>query len=335
VSPLRPALRTVRRALLVPLVVGVEALVVLAGPGLLVGAAVLSRRQGHRRVLRAVGFAVGYAALELATLRRVLGLRRVDSAAGGGNLDAAWQALVARYLARLYRLARLTLDIGLTVDPASDPPPNGRPVLVLARHRGPGDSFLLAWLLVVRWRRRLGVVLTNRLRADPIVDFAGDRLPFCFVGGRGRRGHRAVLAGIGRLAGAAGAQDAILLFPEGHNFSSGRRQAALARLRRLGERRLLRRATRLVRLLPPRPGGVAAALEARPDLTVIVLGHTGLGAADRPWWRLPVGSRVTVRTWVYPPGRTPPPEVPAVQNWLLDRWAEVDAWLATAPPARG
>jgi hypothetical protein len=89
--------------------------------------------------------------------------------------------------------------------------------------------------------------------------------------------------------------------------------------------------------LPPRTGGAAAALAGAPDADVLLLVHGGFSddGRDRPWWRLPVHHRLTVRTTLLP-GRTVPRDRPAFAAWLDGVWDGVDAWVrghAVSPTA--
>jgi predicted acylesterase/phospholipase RssA len=63
------------------------------------------------------------------------------------------------------------------------------PVLVLARHGGPGDSFALVHLLLTRYHRGVRIVLKDILQIDPLIDLLLNRLGCCFllVSDRGRR----------------------------------------------------------------------------------------------------------------------------------------------------
>jgi len=195
---------------------------------------------------------------------------------------------------------------------------------VLARHCGPGDSLLIAWLLVVHYGLRLRVVLKSLLRVVPVIDLAGDALPFVFVGTRGPDAR----TGIADLTRTLERSDGLLLFPEGQNFSRRRWGEALRKLAASGERLRLRRLRDNTKTLPPHAGGVAAALSAAPQACVLLLAHTGLAGdgGGRPWWRLPLHEDLTIRTMLVPatdvprnPGRTSP--------WLDEKWTEIDNWV--------
>src|SRR2546430_4991289 len=60
------------------------------------------------------------------------------------------------------------------------------------------------------------------------------------------------------------------------DWSSDVCSSDLRRLESLGRNDLAKRAARMPNLLPPRPGGALAAIEACPDADVIFVAHAGL-----------------------------------------------------------
>ena len=56
-----------------------------------------------------------------------------------------------------------------------------RPVIVLSRHAGPGDSFLLVHQLLSRYGRKPRIVMKAALQFDPSIDVVINRLPHAFV----------------------------------------------------------------------------------------------------------------------------------------------------------
>lgn len=318
-----------RRALVVPAVLGVEVAVLALAPLLLAAAAVAALAGRSSRPLRTTLLVIRFASVEAALLPRLLG--RLDDP----------DALVRQTLQRGHDAMCRILDVRLEIEDGSVRPQEldpTRPLVVLARHCGPGDSLFIAWLLAVHYRRRIHVVLKRTLRLEPTLDLASDHLPLCFVRGGDGRGCTAVGELAGRLAGG----DALLLFPEGGNFSRPRWRRAVRALAREGHFGAARRALRRPHTLPPRLGGTAAALAAAPDADVLLLAHSGLGSAggERPWWRLPVHHVLAVRTLLVPAARVPRTQE-AIAPWLDDAWGQVDTWVdsrvqlegAVAPPA--
>src|SRR5262249_18296406 len=85
-----------------------------------------------------------------------------------------------------HRLLGFRLDI--TDPPDADALDGNRPVLVLARHAGPGDSLAVVHLLLGRYRRDVRIVLKDLLTLDPGVDILLTRLHCVFLPSRNTAG---------------------------------------------------------------------------------------------------------------------------------------------------
>jgi 1-acyl-sn-glycerol-3-phosphate acyltransferase len=304
----------VRRAVVLPLVILLEVTLVLASPLLLIAAATASIVSRSSRSLRTVALVIAYAAIELTALAQIL------------NGVSDWDRLVARLLDDAYQAMRRILAVPLVLETGSPTAAELRGsdgLIVLARHCGPGDSVFIAWLLAVQYELSLRIVLKRTLRLEPTIDLAAEHLPLCFVGGR--RGAR---AGIAELASTLSAGDALLLFPEGRNFSWPRWHAAIDQLKERGQHVMARRAQRRTHTLPPHLGGAFAALSAAPRADVLLVAHSGFSddGRDRPWWRLPIGKDLVVRT-VLIPGAAVPRDEDAVREFLDRAWSQVDTWV--------
>ncbi|HWH28514.1 MAG TPA: 1-acyl-sn-glycerol-3-phosphate acyltransferase [Mycobacteriales bacterium] len=323
-----------RRPFMIAVVLGLSLLLTLAPVLLLVGALASPLLPGRWRPLRLLAFLLVYLALELVALVVAFALWYL-SGFGWQLRSPSYQAmhywvlrrvlhavvLAARWLFRL----RIRTD-GLGWSPLDDGVPGSEnAMLVLSRHAGPGDSFLLVETLMNRDHlRRPRIVLKSTLQLDPVVDIYLNRLPSAFVT-PGRSGPEAV----GGLARGLGTEDALLIFPEGGNFTAGRRRKAIASLRGKGLATEADAAERMQHLLPPRPGGVVAALAAAPHADVVFVAHTGLEhlstAADL-WRGLPMDSDVLMR-WDFVAADDVPAGEAAQRQWLFDRWAEMDRWV--------
>ena len=303
-----------RRVVTVPVVSAVMVCVLVFGPLLLAVAGLASLAAGSSRPVRTVALAMAYAFIELRTLMKL----------AIGNLDC--DRLMADFLNAAYAAARRILDVEVVLDPSSVTPaeiPRNKPVIVLSRHCGPGDTVLVAWLLAVEYRLRVRIVLKAVLRCEPVLDFAGKLGCLCFLsrGGRARRQ-------IHDLAASLVGGQAMLLFPEGANFTWPRWRAAIAELRSTGRIREASRALRQSYTLPPRTGGAAAAVTGAPSANVLVLTHNGFcpDGRARPWWQLPIHRQLLVRTALVPAAQLPPPD--RLTPWLERTWTQVDAWVA-------
>ncbi len=242
-----------------------------------------------------------------------------------------------RHLERTYRLLRLVVNslvgvaervLGVTIDVQGDPPPGGpRPAVFLCRHAGPGDSLLLIDALQDRGRHPR-IVLKQALRWDPALDILLGRVPNAFVPPGG--GGEAMAAAIGGLAVDLAERDALVLFPEGGNFTPERRRRSIARLEASGLTAQAEQARRMRHVLAPRPAGTVAALHAAPaGCDVFFVAHAGLddlvGIVDL-WRGLPMDRAVAARYW-HVPAHEVPRDPEAIVAWLNDWWERVDAWV--------
>ena len=331
--PPRPVRRVTGPLLLAALVAAVVLL-----PVLVVVAVVVSVwLPGRWRGLRLLAFALGFLALEVAALAAGAVLwvlsgfgRRLDTP----RSRAAHYTVLRLVLDAVVRLAQRLFALRLVTDGESwSPLDDGVPgstnaMVVLSRHAGPGDSLLLVRTLMNRDHlRRPRIVLTDLLQLDPFIDVFLNRLPSSFVAAGGGGAEEA----IADLAGDLGEEDALLIFPEGANFTPRRRIRAIQRLRERGLRSAVRRAEAMRHVLPPRPAGVLAALGAAPHADVVFVAHTGLEhlrtVAD-VWRGLPVDKTLHLRWWFVPAAEVPRGRDEQT-DWLYRWWETIDGWIET------
>ncbi|MFI6323387.1 1-acyl-sn-glycerol-3-phosphate acyltransferase [Nonomuraea sp. NPDC050556] len=303
---------------------------------IVVAAASLRLPPPQRRGARFVWFAVAWLTLECGVLVVCLGLWVASGFGGRLRTDRHQErhyALIRWFLGKVYgtavRIFRLSVDIHEPELTAAEQAARlTRPVIVLSRHAGPGDSFLLVYHLLSLYGRRPRIVMKAALQYDPSLDVVINRLPNAFV--PRKVAESGVIDEISRLASTMDADDALVIFPEGGNFTPRRKRLAVRRLRDKGLEEEASRAEAMDHLLPPRPGGAIAAIEACPSADVIFVAHTGLDdliTVGDVWRKLPVRARITAKWWRVPSG-----EVPATREervaWLYDQWEEIDAWIA-------
>ncbi|MEV1146605.1 1-acyl-sn-glycerol-3-phosphate acyltransferase [Micromonospora sp. NPDC049799] len=330
--PLPP--RWLRRLLLAPGVVLLAVTVVTTVPvWALLALAASPFVPGRLRPLRVVWVGAVYLIWDAAALLALFALW-VGSGFGWRVRAPAFQrahyVLAGWFLRVLFWQARWTLRLSIDVvgtDPDTALP--GRPELVLCRHAGPGDSFILIHALVNWFRREPRIVLKDSLQWDPAIDVLLNRLPTRFLA-PGPDGRGSATEQIGHLATGLDDDDAFVIFPEGGNFTPKRRLRAIARLRSLGLERMALRAERMQHVLAPQPGGLLAALDAAPDAGVVFVAHTGLDrlltVAD-VWRELPMDKRIIMRFWSVPPENVPTGRQERI-DWLFDWWSRIDEWIA-------
>lgn len=275
---------------------------------------------------------IAYFAHELATLVACGGLWVIS---GGGlwmrtrPLQHAHWRLLRWFVHGLAALALSVLDID--VAPESSPEAaealgDDRPLLIFSRHAGPGDTVLLIDQLLSRHFRRPSVVFKQTLTLDPCVDLIAHRLPHAVLDTDKREQSEAQIE---ETAEKLGARGALLLFPEGGNFTPQRRRDALVSLRRRGRPRAAAKAQELAHVLPPRSRGALAALRGNPHADVIFAAHTGLGLAAFPrelWHDMPSGRTLRTRAWLVPSSDRPTDPDEQV-TWLFDWWKRIDEWI--------
>jgi len=338
--------RPIRRLILAPLVVVIAVALIVLFPVLavvtvvfaLVGRLARLSRRGRIRSLRLLWFAVLWLAAETAALFVSLGLW-IASGFGGRLRTEPYQsrnyATMRWFLARVYRSAISTFGLRVEIE---EPPFTaeerlarlGRPVIVLSRHAGPGDSILLVHHLLSMYDRRPRVVMKASLQLDPILDVVANRVPNVFIGCRDGGRHR-YTEEIERLARGLDRDGALVIFPEGGNWTPGRWRRGIQRLERRGRGDLAARAREMPNLLPPQPGGVLAAIGACPEADVIFVAHAGLDGLvtlGDLWRDLPIDQTVLAQWWRVPFDQVPrSADHEAQVKWLYDWWQQIDAWI--------
>lgn len=331
---LPPALA--RRLLLGPAVIVLTALLVTSLPVLLlVGAALSTVLPGRWRPLRLLWMVLLYLMLESLALVVLFALW-VGSGFGwrirSPQFQRAHYVLVQWFLQVLFWECRRVLRVRVDVE---GPPPtsyDGRPLLILSRHAGPGDSFLVVHALLNWYAREPRIVLKDTLQWDPAIDVVLNRLPNRFIrpdpGGPAGAG-RDVERQIGELSRDLDDNDAFVIFPEGGNFTEHRRKRAIQRLRRKGMIDEAERAAQLRHVMAPRPGGVLAALTQARDADVVFVAHTGIEHMTTVldvWRELPMDREIRMRWWIVPAAEVPSGE-PERIDWLFDWWGLIDEWI--------
>lgn len=336
--------RLVRRFVLAPLAVVIAIAFVVLFPLLALGFGVagLSRR-GRMRALRLLCFGLIWLVAETSALFMCLGLW-IASGFGGRLRTEPYQsrhyAIMRWFLDLVFRAGSRMFRVQVEVDePALTAEEQAarlaRPVIVLSRHAGPGDSFLLVHHLLSVYGRRPRVVMKATMQLDPSLDVVANRLPNVFVQGR-RIGEKVYVEQIERLARGLDRTGALVIFPEGGNWTPGRWRRGIRRLEGAGRADLAERARAMPNLLAPRTGGALSAIAACPDADVIFVAHAGLDTlvtVSDVWRSLPMDQIVHAKWWRVPAGEVPRSgDHEAHVRWLYDWWERIDTWISENRP---
>ncbi len=322
--------RWVRRVTIAPALVLLVGVVLVNAPLIVLAMLALSPViPGRWRPLRFAWMVFVYLVLNAGLLVVLFGLW---VATGFGYWVAApWSqrahyALLGWALRVLWSEAQRVLKVSFVITGADPDDFRGTPLIVLARHAGAGDSFLIADLLINWYEREPRIVLKALLQWDPAVDVLLNRLPTVFVDSDPRVDRVELVRW---LASDLDGNDAFTIFPEGGNFTSARRRTRIAWLRSHGSEHFADQAEDLRNVLAPRQAGTAAALTAAPDADVAIVAHTGLEhlTSIKAFWRyLPMDTEIRVHWWHIPAAEAPrhPDEI---GEWLYGWWGLVDDWI--------
>lgn len=150
----------------------------------------------------------------------------------------------------------------------------GDGAVVLARHTSIGDTVLPIVFYGIPMDKRVRYVIKRELEMDPCLEIVGHRIPNYFVD-RSSNKMSKELASLRDLTSTMGKDDGVLIYLEGTRFSPKKRQAVIDSLRKRGDEKALERAERWTEVLPPRPAGTLAILEANPGKDLLMCAHYG------------------------------------------------------------
>ncbi len=326
------ASRPVRVLTVAPIALSLAFAILALAPVLLLLAALCSLFSERRRAVRVVWIALVYLARDLAATVASFGLW-VASGFGrtlsSPSMQRAHYAVMGWFIAGLIDAAVSVGGLRLSLDSSSAAAAalaqHRRPMIVFSRHAGIGDSFLIVHELMNRYHRDLRVVMKGALQLDPVIDTFGHRLPNCFIASPGGDPSREICS----LAHGLGNSAALLIFPEGGNFTRERRRRAIRHLWRRGRVKEAAAAQSMENVVSPQPGGALAALAGAPGADVVFMAHTGLPTSAgmrQTWKQIPLQRPVEMRMWHVAAEEIPETEDEQV-DWLLDWWSLVDTWI--------
>lgn len=315
--------RYTRRLVTIPTVVLAFTLVLALFPALLVIALAIDLVRGPKTLssTRLFAFGLCFLAVEnfgLALLFFTFLTTRAGTRARAARTFSIQRLYTAGHLASVTRL----FSLRFVVEGADVIVPG--PLLIFVRHASIIDTLVPGGFIANVHHLELRYVLKKELLVEPCLDIAGHWIPNRFVE-RGGENTAAELQALRELKAGLGANEGVLIYPEGTRFSRGKRRALIDKL----EGDAKERASRLRHLLPVRRGGVLSLLDASPRCDVLFVAHHGLEGFGRIadiWRGKLVGKTVRVRFT-----RVRADAVPTTDDarlaWMNDQWQQLDDWL--------
>lgn len=201
------------------------------------------------------------------------------------------------------------------------------PTLIMMRHASIIDNTLPDAVAAHANGIGLRYVIKRELQAIPTIDIGGRWCPTVFVR-RGSGDTAAETAILRSLADDLGADESLLIYPEGTRFNAKKLERAK---QVIAERQpeIAPLADRLEHLLPPRLGGPLTLIDAAPALDVVICGHVGFDGLQHLsdiWAGALVGSTIKVRFERFEAASIPADEQGRIE-WLYERWLELDRWI--------
>ncbi len=322
--------KIVRRLILAPLLVAVELVLLVLSPLFLLAALVTSPFTGGLRPLRLLAILEASVAYHLGATLAVFGLWVASGFGWKLHTDAmvrAHYAVMRWFLSGIYRTATRVARVNVVFEEseATHEVLNDRskPVVVLSRHAGEGETVFVLHEMLTRHDRGPRVVMHERFRLDSMIDALGERLPNRFVDPRGGDTEVEIAA----MAGDLEDTGALVIFPEGRNFSEETRRRGIERLEQGGWHKQAAVAKEMTHVSAPRPGGTLAAVEAAPHCDVVIMAHEGFPTGLKEVWRLlPEPQTIYVRLWHQPASAVPEGREEQI-DWLFDWWRTLDGWV--------
>jgi 1-acyl-sn-glycerol-3-phosphate acyltransferase len=233
-------------------------------------------------------------------------------------LEAWWAYKVVGIAERFYGM-KVVIEDDHVVSPG--------PVILLSRHASILDTILPLRVFGRGHKMIMRIVMKRELAWDPCVDVMAHRMPRTFVR-RGSNAPERELEAIRAVLDGMDHRDAVVIFPEGTRFSPEKQAEVLAKLH-ARHPEAAARAERLRNVLPPRPAGTLAVIDARPDMDVVFCAHTGLEGANKLEDFVNgslLGRTLRVKYW-----RVAASDIPRDRDhqiaWLHSWWERIDQWV--------
>lgn len=320
-----------RRFVTIPVFLLATTVMTLLLPAVVLAGAVLSLVPALRGTWRTLLFVTGYLWCEtigiLVSILIWVRYREQDEFLTANYRLQCWWANTLKRLAEI--LFQLHFDI--TGAKALE----GQAALMMPRHASIADTIIPMVFYAIPFGLRLRYVLKQELLIDPCLDIVGNRLPNLFVDRSGQDSESA-RRGVAELMQGLGANEGVLIYPEGTRFSESKREALRARQR--DNAALIAQLDRWRLLMPPRLGGTLALLDGNPGRDLVFCAHTGFEGSSHfsnllnGGW---VGAQVRIHFWRVPFHAVPKNREERV-TFLFEQWDLMEKTvnsLRTAPSA--
>lgn len=305
-------------------------------PALIIGAVLVDAAIGLRRfrTTRTVAFLTVFVWSEIRAVATAAGLWvRFRGNMTHPEAQSALQGELSTYGHRIWTLSHRFFGVSLEAT-GTETLSDNAPLICFAHHTSILDSVVPVEILGHGSGFDLGYVVKKELAWMPAIDLVGGWLPVHFVDRTGRRSSDEA-SHIGRLVANIKPGSAQVLFPEGTFYTRRRLERAVDRLRQQ-DASLVERATGLRHVLPPRPGGALALLDAAPQCDVVFVAHVGFEPyvnLKKIFASLPFRDPVEAHVW-----RVPRQEIPndlkERYRWLFAQFEIMDAWVSQRMAAR-
>mgnify|MGYP001219067756 CR=1 FL=1 len=169
-------------------------------------------------------------------------------------------------------------------------------------------------------------VLKSDLLLSPSLDIYGNRLPNQFVN-RGSKNSEQEIAGVKRLANNLGS-DALVIFPEGTFRTKDRYERVIQKIN-LSDPDRVERVRSLKYLLPIKPGGLLAMVNANPESDLFLVAHRGFeafGSFKEIFANIPFADPVDIYI-KHIPAEIIPRETRECLRFIDFEWLALDKWL--------
>lgn len=317
-----------RRSITIPLLVIASALWVVLGAVMVPVGVVIDLVRGKPFLIARfwailatvlVGQLLGMFVLYAAWLATGFGLARGAFRRWNHKIMSGWSRVNVIAMAWIYQMR---------FDVEGDDLARGRATLLLSRHSSIIDTIVPIALL--GWGQDIGfrIVLKYELLFSPPVDSIGHCRPVAFVK-RGTGELAQELDNIRKLAGGLQTNETVLFFPEGTRFTPQKKAQVVAKLA-VKNPEAAAAAEALRHVLPFRPAGTHALIDAAPHADLLFCAHTGFEDANQleDFLRGSLYRKhVKVKYWRIA-ARDVPRDRAAREALLAEHWTKLDDWVA-------